>query len=267
MVHAHHLLHHKKTKVLFILKRRHGYYHDGTCGAEKPSMSTGLFNSANFVYEMLVNAGVDCKIVVVVDNNCIDREVAAYKPTHVIIEALWVVPEKFVVLQKLHPHVKWIVRLHSDLPFLANEGIAMKWINGYLQHKNVHVAPNAPRALEEIRFLAKNWGVKDVERKVIYLPNYYPVTDQVYNFCKAKKDIVNVGCFGAIRPMKNQLIQAVAAVKFADRIKKKLHFHVNVGRIEQKGDPVLNNLIALFDGLASKGHKLVMHPWLSLIHI
>jgi hypothetical protein len=77
---------------------------------------------------MLVANGVDSTIIEVIDNNGIDREVTKYKPTHVIIEALWVIPSKFEILTKLHPNVKWIIRLHSEIPFLANEGIAMEWM-------------------------------------------------------------------------------------------------------------------------------------------
>ena len=128
------------TRILFILKRREDY------NAEKHShigLSTGLYNSANFMNEMLQKAGVESKLVVVIDNNCIDREVNLYNPTHVIIEALWVVPTKFSVLCKLHPNVKWIIRLHSEVPFLANEGIAFDWIADYARFKNVFIAANS----------------------------------------------------------------------------------------------------------------------------
>src|SRR5688500_11649943 len=110
----------RQERILFILKARdatntYGY----SCG-----LSTGLLNSATFVQDMLDSNGFTTKLVVVIDNNDIDREVTAFRPTHVIIEALWVVPSKFQILKKLHPSVKWIVRLHSEAPFLANEGIA-----------------------------------------------------------------------------------------------------------------------------------------------
>lgn len=55
---------------------------------------------------MLNRNGIESKVVVVIDNNCIDKEVTAFKPTHAIIEGLWVVPEKFDVLKKLHPTIK-----------------------------------------------------------------------------------------------------------------------------------------------------------------
>jgi hypothetical protein len=41
----------------------------------------------------------ESNIVVVLDNNEIDKYVTKYKPTHVIIEALWVVPTKFHILK------------------------------------------------------------------------------------------------------------------------------------------------------------------------
>ena len=56
-------------------------------------------------------------------------------------------------------------------------------------------------------------------------------------------------------------MQAIAAVKFADSIGKKLRFHINSGRIEMKGEPVLNNLEGLFAHLSDDGHQLLHHEW------
>ena len=75
------------------------------------------------------------------------------------------------------------------------------------------------------------------------------------------KNVLNIGCFGAIRPLKNQLYQAVAAIEFANSINKKLHFHVNIARVENNGDPVLKNLRNLF--INNPKHKLVEHSWLT----
>ena len=106
---------------------------------------------------MLREIGFDSTLEVAIDNNCIDRLVTKHKPTHVIIEALWVVPSKFTVLQKLHPNVKWIIRIHSEMPFMAGEGMAMDWIGDYAKFKNIIIACNAPRMLDEIEtFLGKD---------------------------------------------------------------------------------------------------------------
>lgn len=245
-----------KNRILFILKRREDY------NAEKHSqlgLSTGLFNSASFMNQMLIDNNIESKLAVVIDNNGIDKEVTNYKPTHVIIEALWVVPSKFTILCKLHPNVKWIIRLHSEVPFLANEGHAMDWIGDYANYPNVLIGVNSPRTLEEIRFYL---GLKNKEamQRVIYLPNYYP-QEYAYKKYDRNKETIDIACFGAIRPLKNHLIQAFAAIMFADKIGKKLNFHVNAGRIEMKGDSVLNNLVGLFSQLSENGHQLINHEW------
>ena len=56
-------------------------------------------------------------------------------------------------------------------------------------------------------------------------------------------------------------MQALAAIKLAERIGKTLLFHINAGRTETKGEPVLNNLRGLFHQLYDRGHKLIEHEW------
>lgn len=248
------------SRVLFILKRRQDY---NAVSHSHIGMSTGLYNSAAFMRDMLVDAGIESEIAVVVDNNCIDREVARYKPTHVIIEALWVVPTKFNELCRLHPKVKWIIRLHSEVPFLANEGIAFDWIGDYIRFPNVSIAVNAPRILNELRVLYRdelNWDLKEEKDRIIYLPNFYPQSYRLKPFNR-EKEYIDIACFGAIRPMKNHVIQALAAIRFAKRVGKKLRFHINSGRVEQRGETVLNNLKAIFASLSTEGHQLVNHDW------
>jgi hypothetical protein len=208
-------------------------------------------------------SGIESRLEIATDNNCIDRLVNENKPTHVIIEALWVVPEKFSVLQKLHPDVTWIIRLHSEMPFMAGEGMAMDWIGDYSKFKNIVIAVNAPRMLRETRLYLQHlnqWSTATVEDKVIYLPNYYPQQYVSKQFDR-KKDHIDIGCFGAVRPLKNHLLQAFGAIEFADRIGKKLRFHINAGRIEMQGGPVLNNLKGLFQQISDHGHELINHQW------
>ena len=248
------------TKILFILKRREDY---NPIKHSPLGLSTGLFNSASFMVEMLTKSGIDAEIEVAVDNNCIDRLVNKHKPTHVIIEALWVVPSKFSVLTKLHPNIRWIIRLHSEMPFMAGEGMAMDWVGEYINFPTIDIGVNAPRMLHEIQtYLAvkKSWSSKQVAERVFYLPNYYPQQYKQKEFNRDKY-WVDIGCFGAVRPLKNHMLQAVAALKFAQRIDKQLRFHINSGRIEMKGDPVMNNLRGFFQHLADAGHQLIGHEW------
>lgn len=237
------------TRVLFICKKRLTEY----------GISYGLINSCRFLCNALERLGVEAKVVSVLDNNGIDREVHQYKPTHVFIEALWVVPEKFKVLLPRYRKVQWYVRLHSNIPFLANEGIAMEWLDRYAElqkhHKNFHIAANAFRLVKD---LGRSRHMKIVYTPNVYYPDVYPHSKRLKHNVHHHHDVLNVGCFGAIRPMKNHLTQAIAAMIFANRLGKKLHFHIN-GRCEQKGDQFLRNLRYLFAGTK---HKLVLHQWM-----
>lgn len=255
-------------KIQFILKYRDNSYtnEDGyNCSG---MLESGLFNSAKFMVEMLNGHPelFNAEIIHVEDNNGIDREVNRFKPDIVIIEAYWVVPEKFEVLHKLHPNVKWIIRNHSKSPFLANEGIAFDWSMRYTDYPNVYISSNAENTNEEIASLVYNhhgdWTMQQARDRCVFLPNYYPIdrlrkerTDY-----KCKHDEVHIGCFGAIRPLKNHVIQALAAIKFVDRLGKKLFFHINGTRLENAGaNQVLKNLRLIFKNIE---HELVEHNWM-----
>jgi len=248
------------SKVLFILKRREDF---NPVKHSPQGLSTGLFNSASFVDQMLNDMGVESAMEVAIDNNCIDRLVTRHKPTHCIVEALWVVPQKFEILTKLHPNVTWIIRLHSEMPFMAGEGMAMDWIGDYVTFKNIVIGVNAPRMLDEVRTylqIKQGWTDEETQRRIIYMPNFYPQEMKQKKYDK-NKYWVDIACFGAVRPLKNHLVQAVAALKFAQTAGKQLRFHINMGRIEMKGDPVMHNLRGLFQHLAGQGHQLIGHEW------
>jgi glycosyltransferase involved in cell wall biosynthesis len=243
-----------KPKILFVLRRRSVPFYDVQSG--EYNTSSGLINSAGFVNDMLQAEGFDSKLVQVDDFNRIDREVTLYRPTHCVIEALWVVPTKFAELVRLHPTVTWIVRVHSEIPFLAQEGMALTWIFGYLKQPNVEVSFNSARTAEHFQALV---SVEEATR-ITYLPNYYPVRTCHRREHDADKLVLDVGCFGAIRPLKNQLTQAVAAVTYAKKERLQLRYHINGDRKEGNGENTLKNVRALFANLSSQ-FRLVEHPW------
>lgn len=243
------------TKILFICKKR----------SKLSGASFGLFNSAKFVAEAL-SKEFETKVVAVVDNNNIDFETHSFKPDIVIIEALWVVPSKFPILIKKYPKIHWIVRLHSKMPFLAMEGIAMHWLREYKELSNkyptFHISCNSEELSSDI--------LKGMHYDNLYLPNivefraknkleYFLSGLKIPSENKPDPDVINISCAGAIRPFKNSLSQAFAAIEFAESINKKLRFYVNSDRTEQKGEEVVKNLRHLFP---INGHELVECPWM-----
>lgn len=251
-------------KILFILKHRDNPYCSYSSGGAGSGLSSGLLNSATMVSDMLNDLGLnghecESKIVQVIDNNCIDKEVFKFKPDIVIIEAIWVVPEKFEVLTKLHPHVKWIIRNHSNIPFLAQEGQALGWLPKYTKFEKVFIASNTHTSVNDLKALVSQTGIPT--DKVVYFPNYYSTeVESTWQDREVDPSCIHVGCFGAIRPLKNQLQQAFAALRYAEGHRKHLYFHINTSRLESGGNPILHNIRNIFAG--SPIATLVEHQWL-----
>jgi len=236
------------TKVLFICKKRSDTY-----GAHTKSI--GLYNSAKFIVNFLQKHHIGAKVDVVNDSNDIDKIVHHYKPTHVVLHALWVPPYKIEELIKKYSNIHWQVRIHSKIPFLANEGMALDWIIHYKplikKYRNLELITNSSEAQFDL--------AESLDMQVGFLANIYqPDTPPPSGICEHSDEYINVGCLGAIRPFKNQLIQAMAAIRFGNEHNKDIHFHVNSDRTEQAGDQVLKNLRSLF---SNSNHKLIEHSW------
>jgi len=235
-----------KAKIQFI-----------TCDRVKDSygITSGLFNSATFVVRFLKSQGYNAELTPVQDSNSIDRVVTQYNPDIVVLEALWVPPAKLQELVNIARHSKrrWVIRIHSKAPFLANEGLATRWIHQYtlVEGADIIIAPNT-RELTEQLASALPCG------NFVCLPNIY--NPPPFNATRGHqvRHHIDIGSFGAIRPMKNTFQQALAAIEFAESKGLTLRFHVNATRVEQKGDNVLKNLVALFE---SSKHRLIQHGW------
>jgi hypothetical protein len=147
-------------RIQFILKKNETYGFTHYC-----RRSSGLWNSVSYITDALRECGFSVDQVEVLDNNDIDRNVTRFKPAVCIIEALWVVPEKFDVLKKLHPHVDWFVHMHSGLAFLSLDGIAVSWIKGYAE-RGVGILANSKDTFEAFHSIVP-------EYLLYFLPNVY----------------------------------------------------------------------------------------------
>lgn len=232
-----------RPRVLFLLKKN--LSSGGSTGT-----GAGLKNSCKFLAQALDNHHLvkDVKVQICVDGNSVDREVTRYRPDLCIIEAFWVTPEKLAEVQKLHPKVVFVVRVHSNIPFLAHEGIAVDWMKKYEAIPGVVVAFNNLNTANDF------CGILFMP---IYLPNVY---EAEFDRLRPTKGVIDIGCFGAIRGFKNQLNQAVAAIKYANKTGNIIRFHINATRVEQSSIGVVKNLRALFEGTR---HSLVEHSWMT----
>jgi len=242
-------------KVIFILEKDHNETHEG--------LSSTLYYASTFVHEMLRNSGLDSDLKIFANTDTINSLIAIHRPDYVIIDPIWINPLLLSYLCNMHPNIKWIGRIHCEIQFLASIHNSIKQIADYSNFKNVILGLNSPRAMREISIYLKlknKWTVNEVKDKVIYLPNFYP---QIYNTKKINKnkEHIDIGCFGAIRLLKNHVIQIISAVEFADQIGKKLRFHVNASRIEMENDNIAINIKTLFEQLHNAGHEMINHEW------
>lgn len=234
-------------KLLFLLKKR------ADLSGPYSYSNYGLVGSTKFVINYLAQHNTEAKFFLAFDGNEIDKAVTLYKPQIAIIEALWCPPEKIAENVRLHPEIKWYIRIHSKLPFLGMEGIAVDWLYRCSKIPNVTIAANHPDTVVELSTL--------LNKHVKYLPNvFYPYKQRKikdYSISRFNQTI-NIGCFGAIRPFKNTFVQAVAAIVFARRMGLNLRFHIN-DRAEQLGEQVRKNISFLF---ANNEAELVIHKWM-----
>lgn len=217
-------------------------------------ITSGLYNSAQFIVDFLCKNGYNSKLVAVVDGNSVDKAVTEFNPDVVILEAIWVTPAKLQELLDIprHSNRTWVIRIHSKAPFLSNEGMATAWIRDYTRIKTdkIIIAPNTQELTDQFRTCFP-------QGNFMYFPNLYK-DENVASEYVSESGVVNVGCFGAIRPMKNQYLQAMSAIHFANKENLELRFHVNSSRVEQNGGNAMKNIKYLF--MDSK-HKLIEHPW------
>jgi hypothetical protein len=247
-------------RVLFLGKKREGNWSPYSSGTY--DLSSGLKNSVSFVVQMLQANGIPSAFLQLEDNNKIDAAVTAFRPTHCILEAFWVVPEKLDVLLPLHPRVRWSCRNHSELAFLQHEGIAVQWIKGYAQ-RGLEIQSNSPRTVSDVKIMLEMWGLDPALST--FAPNWYPYPEFRHSHVRRwqQPGVAKIGLFGAVRPLKSHLCQCVAAQRFAKSLGRKLELHINSTRIEgftgsDVPNPIMKNLRALF---ADSDATLVEHGW------
>lgn len=260
-------------KVLFLLKYRAAYTDEYN---QQSYISSGLYNSARMVASALETFGingeaVETKMVQLNSYNLIDGAVFQYDPDVVIIEAFWVPPFKVLELANLwrHRNRKWIIRNHSEMPFLAPEMKSISWIPEYLTgNPNIFIGSNSTTSfidLQEVVAAANGWTIEQAQQRVVFFPNFYLIErDATWIAAPQTKQHLDVACFGAIRPLKNHVQQAVAALRWARVMGKPLRFHINGGRVEFGGAGILNSLRAMFSGAGDA--ELVEHAWLDHDH-
>lgn len=200
--------------------------------------TSGLTVTADMIQE---NVKDSAKVVI---NNLahIKLAIQRFKPTNVISVGMVLSLNESKELVSSFPSINFFTMVHSNIPFSSVIGDESRRVYESLD-AGFKVIYNDDRYADAMGG--------------IFLPNIYskPMQPKITN---PIKDELNVICGGVVRPFKNHVIQAHAAIKYADELGVKLKFHCNLS-INHGGQFVIGNLKNIFNN--NKNHSLVNLPW------
>lgn len=217
---------------------------------------TGMTNA-----KVLNEAGYKTQVWAVTSNvdivNRLKAADAAGAPiTHLVISAPWVSTYDLTTMAHAFPHVKFAVISHSNFGFLQADPSGVRLLR---EAADLSVGlPNFAVGGNSKKFV--DGFTKVFSRPAVYLPNMYYLNDDVIPKPKVfNGGTLRIGCFGAVRPLKNTISSAAAALIIARRYHADLEFWVSGGRFEGGGDVVFNAMSQMYANLPHA--KIVQAPW------
>jgi hypothetical protein len=221
------------------------------------SSCVGLHVAGYATAEVLREHGIE--VVVFPVRNNIDAVIAIdnYNETHdmplthVIISAPWLSVWDATMLVENYPGTQFVILSHSNVGFLQADPWGVELLRQYqyiaATHPNLKVGGNSERFA---RWMKRAYG-----GEVVLLPNLYPMAGCL----QAKRwngERLKVGAFGAVRPFKNFMTAAGAALVLQQSYNVPVEFHMSSGGESEPTVAAIEQMFADVDGIT-----LVRHPW------
>ena len=173
--------------------------------------------------------------------------------SHCILAAPWVEVCDLERIMSVHNQVQFCVVCHSNAAFLSADTGAIqrlpKLVNLQLHNDRFSLACNSERG--------KKWVEAAYRHPVTYLPNLYDTSTFVGAPNIWRGGVLKIGCFGAMRPLKNMFSAAVAAIIMSEKLRTDVEFHMTEGR--EGSQYTINCVTELLQN--HKRVKLVMNTW------
>lgn len=180
---------------------------------------------------------------------------ARQRPTHIVIGAPWLPTLDLQVLVHQNSDIKFAVVCHSNVGFLMADPLAITKFRQMLDLEQGGL--NFTAGGNSQRFC--NWIAAAYGRPCSWLPNLYFLNDLQPVYRRPwDGGTLNIGSFGAVRPLKNTISAAGAALQLHNDLHVPVEFHISVGRIEG-GSTVVRALDAMTDKVP--GFTLVKQEW------
>ena len=173
--------------------------------------------------------------------------------THVVISAPWITAYDMKSLVSNFKDIKFVVLSHSNVGFLQADPHGVELYREYVKisktYTNLQVGGNCKNFTE--------WFEIAYNEPCVCLPNIYPV-DKVKSKKWDGKSKLKIGAFGAIRPEKNFMTAAAAAVAIHSILQVPVELHMSTGGDGCKSStlPAIVEMTEHIDGF-----KLIRHDW------
>ncbi len=177
--------------------------------------------------------------------------------THVVISAPWIATADLANLAHKYADTEFTVVSHSNIGFLQADPRAITLLREGSELEQAlpsfHIAANSDKF--------RTWWVAAYGTPILLLPNMYP-----FNSVRTKPQWnggrLRIGCFCAIRPYKNVLTAAAAALEVGVRLRATdLEFWISGGRTEGGGGTITNAIQQMYQGVPRA--KVVEQNWQS----
>jgi len=170
--------------------------------------------------------------------------------THVVISAPWLSLFDMRNLLTEFSDIQFVILSHSNVGFLQADPCGIELLRKYHELSeefgNIRVGGNSEKFVR--------WMRKAYDEGVVLLPNLYPLGPQI------KKEwegvgLVKIGAFGAIRPEKNFMTAAAAAVALASEgVEVELH-------MSEGGEGECGSTAPAIDQMCAGKIKVIRHSW------
>lgn len=239
-------------------------------GANRGISHIGLGVSALNISQVLRQAGVWVDVVPILSVADLEQTItqtdalaarrAEIPLSHVVVSAPWISTTDWQRLIAKYPHIDFAVISHSNVAFLHADpqgtrllreamGLQLAW-------HNFTVAANS------LKFAC--WAFRAYGTEFTYLPNLYNLEHTRSRNLRGRPaysgGILRIGCFGAMRVLKNHMTAAAAALEIHNRLGVDTEFWINGGRNEGIGiSGILNAMDQMTQGI--KGFTMKVTNW------
>lgn len=224
--------------------------------AQKNISHIGLGVAAINTAKVLRHAGIKAHVWPVLSAADLRRRLKAAPAKEVIISAPWIPSTDLQELSNDFQDTHFAVNCHSNVGFLQADRDGVKLIREIMDielgTQNIHLGGNSRRFC---RWVRATFG-----SPCTYLPNLYSLdVDAVSQGPTFTGGKLRIAAFGAIRPLKNLMSAAGAALEISKTLRAPLELWVSSGRTEGGGDTVLGAVEEMLRGLPHV--KLIMSGW------